>query len=102
MQIPEDPFIKELLPEFIDSWIDELSNNFPVIFKEKNTQELYRMAHTMKGSCYQFGLNDLGDVGVELMLLIKSEEWDKVETHCNDVLTKLVSYKEYVNKFLEV
>lgn len=96
MKLPEDPFVLELLPEFIDSWIDELTNNFPNLMKEKNATDLYRMAHTMKGSCYQFGLNELGDIGVELMNLIKKEEWEKVNSQCNFVLNKLVEYKEYV------
>lgn len=96
MKLPEDPFVLELLPEFIDSWIDELTNNFPNLMKEKNATDLYRMAHTMKGSCYQFSLNELGDIGVELMNLIKLEEWEKVNSQCNFVLSKLVEYKEYV------
>jgi len=100
MIIPEDPFVRELLPEFIDSWIDELTNNFPKLFEEKNSTELYRMAHTMKGSCYQFGLSELGDIGTELMLLIKNTEWDKVENQCNYVLSKLVEYKKYLEENL--
>ncbi len=102
MQLPEDPFVRELLPEFIDSWIDELNTNFPQLFADKNSSELYRMAHTMKGSCYQFGLKELGDVGVELMMLIKNEDWEKVESQCNFVVAKLVEYKEYVSKNLIV
>ncbi len=96
MKLPEDPFILELLPEFIDSWIDELTNNFPNLMLDRNATDLYRMAHTMKGSCYQFCLNDLGDIGVELMNLIKNEEWEKVDSQCNYVLGKLVEYKEFV------
>jgi len=96
MKLPEDPFVLELLPEFIDSWVDELKNNFPNLMKERNATDLYRMAHTMKGSCYQFGLNDLGDIGVELMNLVKNEEWEKVNFQCNYVLGKLVEYKEFV------
>ncbi len=96
MKLPEDPFILELLPEFIDSWIDELSNNFPKLMKDKNDTDLYRMAHTMKGSCYQFGLNELGDIGVELMKLIKNQEWEKVDSQCNYVLSEFVKYKEFV------
>ena len=96
MKLPEDPFVLELLPEFIDSWVDELKNNFPNLMKERNATDLYRMAHTMKGSCYLFGLNDLGDIGVELMNLVKNEEWEKVDSQCNYVLGKLVEYKEFV------
>lgn len=96
MKLPEDPFVLELLPEFIDSWIDELTNNFPILMNDKNATDLYRMAHTMKGSCYQFGLNELGDIGVELMNLVKNENWEKVDSQCNFVLGQLVKYKEYV------
>ncbi|HRP01157.1 MAG TPA: Hpt domain-containing protein [Candidatus Kapabacteria bacterium] len=98
MKLPEDPFILELLPEFIDSWLDELTNKFPDLMKTRNDTELYRMAHTMKGSCYQFGLNEIGDIGVELMNMIKNKEWDNVESKCNYVLSEFVKYHEYLQK----
>jgi len=100
MKLPEDPFVLELLPEFIDSWVDELTINFPKLMQESNATDLYRMAHTMKGSCYQFGLNELGDIGVELMNLVKNEEWEKVNSQCNYVLSQLVKYKEYVENHI--
>ena len=51
MKIPDDPFIVELLPEFIDTWIDDLNNLYPSVLESKNTDELYRIGHTIKGSC---------------------------------------------------
>lgn len=97
MVFPDDPFIRELIPEFVDSWLEELNNNFPALFAEKQKDDLYRMAHTMKGSCYQFGLNELGDVGVQLMNYVKHEEWEKVENQCNLVRDKFVEIKEYLS-----
>lgn len=77
MNIPDDPFVRELLPEFVDSWITDINEQFQPYVDERKTDELYRLAHTLKGSCYQFGLNDVGDMGVELMEYAKEEEWEK-------------------------
>ncbi len=77
MNLSEDPFVRELLPEFIDTWLDDLNNQFDNLVTEKKADELYRMAHTLKGSCYQFGLNEVGDMGIQLMGYAKEHNWDK-------------------------
>jgi len=77
LNLSEDPFVRELLPEFIDTWLDDLNNQFDSLLTEKKADELYRMAHTLKGSCYQFGLNEIGDMGIQLMGYAKEHNWDK-------------------------
>jgi len=89
MKLPDDPFVRELLPEFVEDWIIQIDNDYPKLFEEKNKEDLYRMAHTMKGSCYQFGINELGDLGVELMNDIKDENWDVVNQKFKKVRTIL-------------
>ena len=52
-------FLKILLLEnfyeFVDTWIKDITDQYHLYIKEKNSAELYRIAHTIKGSCYQFG-----------------------------------------------
>lgn len=76
INIPEDPFIRELLPEFIDTWIEDLDSQFNGLVEAQNEADLYRMAHTLKGSCFQFGLTDLGNLGVDLMAIARAHNWE--------------------------
>ena len=75
MKIPDDPFIIELLPEFIDTWIDDINNQLPVILETQNTDELYRFGHTIKGSCLQFGLDEVASIGIKIMGYSKESNW---------------------------
>ncbi len=79
MNIPDDDFIRELLPEFVDDWVRELSEKYDLYIADKNSTDMYRLAHTLKGSCYQFGLNDLGDMGIKLMAVCKENDWNTVQ-----------------------
>lgn len=77
MNIPDDPFVKELLPEFIDTWIQDLDSQYKDLIAQKKNDELYRFGHTLKGSCFQFGLDDIAALGIELMGYSKENNWDK-------------------------
>lgn len=77
INIPDDPFILELLPEFIDTWITDLDEQYDKLVNEENEADLYRLAHTLKGSCFQFGLDDLAKLGVELMSIARAHDWAK-------------------------
>ncbi len=77
MKIPDDPFIVELLPEFLETWFKDIDNQLPVILKERDVKELYRFGHTIKGSCFQFGFDETAQLGIELMGASKEENWDK-------------------------
>lgn len=81
INIPEDPFIRELLPEFIDTWIEDLDSQFNGLVEAQNEADLYRMAHTLKGSCFQFGLTDLGNLGVELMAIARAHNWELAKVY---------------------
>ncbi len=78
MKIPADPFILELLPEFIEQWIADIDDQFDVLVTSKNAEDMYRFGHTIKGSCLQFGLDDIAALGIELMGYCKEENWDKI------------------------
>ncbi len=77
MKFPEDPFIRELLPEFVDDWLNNLQELFLPSLESKNAEELYRVGHTLKGSCFQFGLDEVAELGITLMGYAKAQDWDK-------------------------
>ncbi|MFH1050150.1 MAG: Hpt domain-containing protein [bacterium] len=77
MKMPEDPFVVELLPEFLETWQQDIKTQLPVILKERDAKELYRFGHTIKGSCLQFGFDETAQLGIELMGCSKEENWEK-------------------------
>ncbi|MFN8359090.1 MAG: Hpt domain-containing protein [Candidatus Kapaibacterium sp.] len=96
MKLPDDPIILEILPEFIDQWLDDLTNLFPTLVSTKNSQDLYRMGHTIKGSCAQFGLDDVSLMGIELMSYAKAEQWDKAMALRTKIYDSILEVKKYI------
>ena len=76
VQLPNDPFVLELLPEFVDTWIQDIDAQFDELIQAKNSDELYRFGHTLKGSCFQFGLDEIAALGIELMGYAKNKDWE--------------------------
>ncbi|MBI5325877.1 MAG: Hpt domain-containing protein [Ignavibacteriae bacterium] len=74
MQLPDDPFIRELLPEFVETWITDIDAQFGALIESKNWDDLYRFGHTLKGSCFQFGLDNIAAQGIELMGYAKEKD----------------------------
>lgn len=97
MNLPTDPFVLELLPEFIDDWLDKIDDEYPTYFSAKDTESMYRFAHTIKGSSYQFGFNELGDIGVKMMAQVKSDDWQGLEQNKELFRNKLLEIKNYIN-----
>lgn len=91
-KIPTDPFILELLPEFVDQWISDLDELFLKHVDEKNADELYRLAHTLKGSCFQFGIDEMAEMGIKIMALTKAGDFDSARSF----------YEPLKNGFIEV
>ncbi|TAL70038.1 MAG: Hpt domain-containing protein [Bacteroidetes bacterium] len=79
MHLPDDPFIRELLPEFVDTWIQDIDSQFEALIESKNWDDLYRFGHTLKGSCFQFGLDNIAAQGIELMGYAKEHDFDNSE-----------------------
>ncbi len=96
MKIPEDPFVRELLPEFVDSWINDINEQFSVLIDTKNGDDLYRMAHTLKGSCFQFGLDEVANMGIELMGYAKEKNWDKAREMEEKLVNSFKEMKEFI------
>ncbi len=96
MQLPDDPIILELLPEFIDTWIEELNGQFITLVRSRNEPDLYRMGHTIKGSCAQFGMDEVSKLGIELMAYTKAHEWEKVLAIREKILRSFLHAKKYI------
>lgn len=79
MQLPDDPILRELVPEFIVSWRADLSTTLPALVATQDSNELYRFGHTLKGSARQFGFAELADCGAEIMELARSTQWDALD-----------------------
>ncbi len=97
MELPQDPFVRELLPEFVDSWLDDIENQFDEFVSKKNSEELYRLAHTLKGSCFQFGLNDIANYGIELMGYAKELDWRRASELKPKIVSLFNEVKAYLN-----
>ncbi|MCS6808572.1 MAG: Hpt domain-containing protein [Bacteroidota bacterium] len=76
MTLPEDPIVLELLPEFILDWLQQIEAEFHDILEAQDEQRLYRLGHTLKGSCLQFGLETAAQLGITLMEHSKSQNWE--------------------------
>lgn len=96
MKMPEDPFVLELLPEFIETWQNDLDNQLPKILQEKDIKELYRFGHTLKGSCFQFGFDETAQLGIQLMGASKEENWDLAKDLETKIKTAFNQMKEFV------
>jgi HPt (histidine-containing phosphotransfer) domain-containing protein len=86
MQLPEDPLLRELLPEFLQTWQADASRILEAA-QEHNEAELYRLGHTLKGTCLQFGLTELAELGIQLMECARHHYWDEVPVLYDRILT---------------
>lgn len=96
MQLPDDPILLELAPEFCVFWRKDLSTVLPNILATQNQSELYRFGHTLKGSARQFGFADLADCGVELMQCATRGVWDTVP----DIVARIRALLDSLESFL--
>ncbi len=90
MQLPSDPVLRELLPEFLHGWQHELQRVLEAA-QAHNEAELYRLGHTLKGTSLQFGLTELAELGIELMECARTHAWDDVVPLCERIRAELRS-----------
>lgn len=88
MQLPEDPLLRELLPEFLQDWHREMPQILQAA-QSHNDAELYRLGHTLKGSSLQFGLTGIAEVGIQLMECARHRRWDEVPLLCEHLAAML-------------
>lgn len=98
INIPDDEFILELLPEFVDTWIEDIDQKYGIYVQDRDKDELYRLAHTLKGSCYQFGLDEIAKMGIDIMGYANEENWSKAQ-EMEPVLVR--SFKEIKDYLIE-
>jgi HPt (histidine-containing phosphotransfer) domain-containing protein len=96
MKLPEDPFILELLPEFIDTWINDIKDQLDTIISSKDSDELYRFGHTIKGSCLQFGIEEIAFLGIEMMGYVKAKDFDNAQVLGDKILQSFIEANEFV------
>jgi hypothetical protein len=94
MELPKDPMILEFYEEFVDTWINDVNEQYDGFLANKDKDNFYRFAHTLKGSGYQFEIQPLGDKGIELMALIKEEKWDETIPYKQILLDILTEAKK--------
>ncbi|MGQ9818309.1 MAG: Hpt domain-containing protein [Candidatus Kapaibacteriales bacterium] len=99
MKLSNDPFVLELLPEFVDNWLADLKK-LPDIISSQNADELYRFAHTLKGSCFQFGLDHIAHMGIELMGYAKSYDWVNASSMEEKIKNSFLEVKTYLENNL--
>jgi chemotaxis protein histidine kinase CheA len=98
LKIPEDPFVRELLPEFVESWINDIEGQYSDLVDTQNSEDLYRMAHTIKGSCFQFGLNEIAELGIELMTYAKEKDWENSKNMGSKIINSFYEVRDFLNK----
>ena len=77
MQLPEDSIIREMLPDFVRSWRNDISEKYDAIVHEKNESELFRFGHTLRGSGRQFNLEMMSEFGVQIQDCSKAQDWER-------------------------
>lgn len=101
MKLPEDPFVLELLPEFVDTWIQDIEDQFKPLIDAKNSDELYRFGHTIKGSCFQFGLDEIAEKGIELMGYAKQKDWNNAVSKGTEIKRSFEMAKTEIEEKLQ-
>ena len=100
MQLPEDDILRELFPEFVDSWLLDIRTVLPQLVREKNATDLRRLGHTLKGSAAQFGAMDLRELGVELMGYADNDEFEKISEVAQRIEKRLLEIKLIIETLL--
>jgi HPt (histidine-containing phosphotransfer) domain-containing protein len=96
MKLSDDPFVRELLPEFVETWINDIDTQFDQLIEQKNYDDLYRFAHTLKGSCFQFGLDHIAQLGIELMGYAKEKDLEKAASMKELIRNLFVEVRDYL------
>ncbi len=68
--------LADLLPDFASLWLRDLHNAAVMFSEQSDTEALYRLGHTIKGSFLQFGFDQLANIGREIMACAKETDWE--------------------------
>lgn len=98
MKFTGDDLLKTLIPEFVELWIEDIDTEGKEILSAKKPDDLFRFGHTVKGSCLQFGFNDLADIGVRIMKAAKETDWASASSLISELRTKFIEIQDYLKK----
>ena len=90
MKISSNSIIQKLLPEFIESGINDFAIIVPDLIIKKDKSELYRYAHSWKGAAAQYEFPELSDKCKALLSAATSEDWSKADTLTTSILTDIL------------
>lgn len=77
---PTNPVLVDLLPEFAEQWLRDLTVTWSAIKQSGDTEDLRRFGHTIKGSFLQFGFKHMSTVGIEIMQFADAADWEGAES----------------------
>lgn len=96
MQLPDDPIMVEMLPDYVLSWQHDISTKYSEIVSSKNEEELFRFGHTLKGSSRQFCVPQMAEYGATIQQLARAREWDSAQALLEPMLTTIEGVKHYL------
>lgn len=94
MRISENKIIQQLLPDFIESGIDDFTTVITKIIENKSKNELYRLAHSWKGSAAQYEFPEIAEKCKELIQCSETENWSQSALLGNEILGMILEIKE--------
>jgi HPt (histidine-containing phosphotransfer) domain-containing protein len=99
MKFSTNKIIQELLPEFIKSGLYDFDVRIEDIIRNKNTMELFRLAHSWKGAAAQYEFPDLAQKCTDLIELSQQVDWNKVSVLSKDIYDYIKEMEEHFDKF---
>ena len=97
-ELPTDPILQDLIPEFIEQWMTDLTVNWAGVKDRGDQEEFRRFGHTIKGSFLQFGFRDISAVGREIMNDSEGLDWDEADARILGIIDALKVLKKRTNK----
>ena len=95
--LPTDPVLADLVPEFIEQWMTDLTVNWADLRTRGDLEEFRRFGHTIKGSFLQFGFAELSRVGKEVMHDAETGDWEGAEARLNGIVRVLTELRDKIN-----
>lgn len=95
LKLPEDEIIREMLPEFVESWVRDFTHKYDDLCRNCDEGELYRFGHTLKGSGRQFGMYEIAEFGITIMNHARNQEFEEAAELKKVLLEKLSEVKRF-------
>lgn len=96
IQLPEDPILLEMLPDYLISWEKDFQTRFIEIIASKDVSELKRFGHTLKGSSRQFSMKHIAEYGTIIQHHAESQDFESALGLKEIVLQELLRVKHYL------